>query len=67
MLTELEERIDNIEKQLHALTDIYKYLTIQVGSLMDHKVRQIDENRKSYNKLLELKEQMERNDDIKRR
>lgn len=35
-----------LEKQIESLTDMYKHLSISIAGYQDHKVRQIDENRK---------------------
>ena len=40
------EKIDELEKKIIALTDMYKSISIQCAANHEHKIRQIDENRK---------------------
>lgn len=42
-----EHRLNLIESQIKALTEMYKNLSIKVASFEDHRIRQIDENRKA--------------------
>lgn len=50
----------NVNDQLKALTDMYKTLSIQCAANHDHKVRQIDENRKISKRFDELEAALKR-------
>ena len=41
-----KERLSHLESQVKALTEMYKELSLQCANMIDHKIRQIDENRK---------------------
>lgn len=43
-----------LQKQIIALTDMYKSLSCSVAGFQDHKIRQIDENRKISKRMDEL-------------
>ena len=45
-LRNFNERIESLESQLKALTEMYKHLSMSIARCQDHQVRQIDENRK---------------------
>jgi len=47
-----------MQKQINALTDMYKDLSIYLAGFHDHKVRQIDENRKISKRVDELEEKI---------
>lgn len=43
---EMQAKIDSLESQVKALTEMYKDLSCKVAGFSDHRIRQIDENRK---------------------
>lgn len=45
------ERIESLESQLKALTEMYKHLSMLVVECQDYKIQQIDENRKLYDRI----------------
>lgn len=52
----LVQEIQELKKQVRSLIDMYKHLSVQVASYQDHKIRQIDENRKVSKRLDEIEE-----------
>ncbi|MFI5405459.1 MAG: hypothetical protein ACHQ1D_02980 [Nitrososphaerales archaeon] len=48
-----------LQRQFNALTDMYKSLSIQVAAHHEHKIRQIDENRKISRRVDELEKELE--------
>ncbi|HET9434632.1 MAG TPA: hypothetical protein VFO37_12785, partial [Chitinophagaceae bacterium] len=53
-----------LKTQIMALTDMYKKFTVRTEALHEHKLRQIDENRKVSERMDNMKEISSRHDDL---
>jgi len=53
-----------MQKQITALTDMYKHLSLMVARCQDHHIRQIDENRKISRRVDELERIAKRHSEI---
>jgi|ERR1700733_547090 len=57
-----KHRINLLESQIKALTNMYKEISCMAVSCNDHKIRQIDENRKISRRIEKLEERLDRID-----
>lgn len=57
-----KHRINLLESQIKALTNMYKEISCMAVSCNDHKIRQIDENRKISRRIEKLEERLNRID-----